>query len=136
MSISWCWQAAWKIVNVFYAAPAWTIVPSVPSAFRSAQAHRGIRTPKQSFQCDHQYKKDSAMWFMNKFANPFVKLILRSPLHGLMSAAVLLVSYRGRKSGKKYTLPVQYVQDGNNIYIVPGYPEKKTWWHNLEGGKD
>jgi hypothetical protein len=67
------------------------------------------------------------MWFMNKFANPFVRLILRSPLHGLMSAALLLISYRGRKSGRKYSLPVQYVQDGNQIYIVPDAPEQKTW---------
>jgi deazaflavin-dependent oxidoreductase (nitroreductase family) len=74
------------------------------------------------------------MWFMNKIANPFVRLILRSPLHGMMSAAVLLITYRGRKSGREYTLPVQYVQDGNHVYIVPGYPEKKTWWHNLKGG--
>ncbi len=76
------------------------------------------------------------MWFMNKIANPFVKLILRSPLHGWMSAAVLLITYRGRKSGKEYTLPVQYVQDGNNVYIVPGFAEKKTWWRNLKGGAD
>jgi deazaflavin-dependent oxidoreductase (nitroreductase family) len=76
------------------------------------------------------------MWFMNKIANPFVKLILRSPLHRWMSAAVLLITYRGRKSGKEYTLPVQYVQDGNHIYIVPGYAEKKTWWRNLKGGMD
>jgi deazaflavin-dependent oxidoreductase (nitroreductase family) len=76
------------------------------------------------------------MWFMNKIANPFVKLILRSPLHGWMSAAVLLITYRGRKSGKEYTLPVQYVQDGNHVYIVPGYAEKKTWWRNLKGGAD
>jgi deazaflavin-dependent oxidoreductase (nitroreductase family) len=74
------------------------------------------------------------MWFMNKIANPFVRLILRSPLHGMMSAAVLLITYRGRKSGKEYTLPVQYVQDGNHIYMVPGFPEKKTWWRNLKGG--
>jgi deazaflavin-dependent oxidoreductase (nitroreductase family) len=76
------------------------------------------------------------MWFMNKIVNPFIKLILRSPLHGWMSAAVLLITYRGRKSGKEYTLPVQYVQDGNNVYIVPGYAEKKTWWRNLKGGAD
>ncbi len=76
------------------------------------------------------------MWFMNKIANPFVKIVLRSPLHKWMSAAVLLITYRGRKSGKEYTLPVQYVQDGNNIYIVPGYPEKKTWWQNLKDGLD
>lgn len=76
------------------------------------------------------------MWFMNKIANPFVTLILRSPLHAWMSAALLLITYRGRKSGKEYTLPVQYVQDGNHIYIVPGYAEKKVWWRNLKGGAD
>lgn len=76
------------------------------------------------------------MWFMNKIANPFVKLILRSPLHGWMSAALLLITYRGRKSGREFTLPVQYVQDRNHIYIVPGYAEKKVWWRNLKGGMD
>jgi deazaflavin-dependent oxidoreductase (nitroreductase family) len=74
------------------------------------------------------------MWFMNKIANPFVRLILRSPLHGLFSATLLLITYRGRKSGKEYTLPVQYVRSGKTIYIVPGMPEQKTWWRNLKGG--
>jgi deazaflavin-dependent oxidoreductase (nitroreductase family) len=74
------------------------------------------------------------MWFMNKIANPFVCMILRSPLHGMMSAVLLLITYRGRKSGKEYTLPVQYVQDGNLIYIIPGMPDQKTWWRNLRGG--
>lgn len=76
------------------------------------------------------------MWFMNKIANPFVTLILRSPLHAWMSAALLLITYRGRKSGQEYTLPVQYVQDGNAVYIVPGFAEKKVWWRNLKGGTD
>jgi deazaflavin-dependent oxidoreductase (nitroreductase family) len=74
------------------------------------------------------------MWFMNKIANPFVRLILRSPLHGLFSAALLLITYRGRKTGKQYSLPVQYVQDANHIYIIPGAPEQKTWWRNLQAG--
>lgn len=74
------------------------------------------------------------MWFMNNIANPFVRLILRSPLHRLLSAALLLITYRGRKSGKEYTLPVQYVQTGHTLYIVPGMPECKTWWRNLKGG--
>jgi deazaflavin-dependent oxidoreductase (nitroreductase family) len=76
------------------------------------------------------------MWFMNKIANPFVKFILRSPFHGWMSAAVLLLTYRGRKSGREFTLPVQYVQDGEHVYIVPGFAEKKIWWRNLKGGAD
>ncbi len=74
------------------------------------------------------------MWFLNKIANPFVRLILQSPLHGIMSAALLLITYRGFKTGKEYTLPVQYVKEGQTIYLVPGMPEKKVWWRNLRGG--
>ena len=74
------------------------------------------------------------MWFMNKIANPLVRWILRSPLQRLMSTTLLLITYRGRKSGKDFTLPVQYVQEGGVIYIVPGAAEKKTWWRNLRGG--
>jgi hypothetical protein len=74
------------------------------------------------------------MWFMNKILNPLLGLILRSPLHGMLSAGLLLITYRGKKSGKEYTLPVQYLQSGNQIYIIPGMPEKKTWWCNLKGG--
>jgi deazaflavin-dependent oxidoreductase (nitroreductase family) len=54
----------------------------------------------------------------------------------MMSAAVLLITYRGKKSGKAYTLPVNYVQVGKTIYIIPGMPEQKTWWRNLRGGAD
>ncbi len=74
------------------------------------------------------------MWFMNKVVNPLVRLILRSPLHGMMSATILLITYRGRKSGKEYTLPVQYAQEKKTIYIMPGAPDQKTWWRNLRGG--
>jgi deazaflavin-dependent oxidoreductase (nitroreductase family) len=74
------------------------------------------------------------MWFMNKIANPFVRLILRSPFHKLMSATVLLITYRGRKSGRTYTLPVNYVQDGRTITIIPGMAEHKNWWRSLCGG--
>ena len=71
------------------------------------------------------------MWFMNKIVNPLVGLILRSPLHRLMSGTLLIITYRGRKTGREYRLPVQYAQTGKIIYIVPGMPEQKTWWRNL-----
>jgi deazaflavin-dependent oxidoreductase (nitroreductase family) len=74
------------------------------------------------------------MWFMNKITNPIVRLILLSPLYRLLSSSLLLISYRGRKSGKEYTLPVQYAQAESQIYILPGMPEQKTWWRNLKGG--
>lgn len=71
------------------------------------------------------------MWFMNHIWNPIVRLILRSPLHGLMSKGVMLITYTGQKSGKEFTLPVSYIQDGGHVYVIPGMPEKKVWWHNI-----
>lgn len=72
------------------------------------------------------------MWFMNHIWNPLVRLILRSPLHGVMSKGIMLITYTGLKSGKEYTLPVSYLQDGGRIYVIPGMPEKKVWWHNIQ----
>ncbi len=71
------------------------------------------------------------MWFMNYVWNPLVRLILRSPLHGWLSQGIMLITYTGEKSGKEYTLPVSYLQDGDNVYVIPGMPEKKVWWHNI-----
>jgi deazaflavin-dependent oxidoreductase (nitroreductase family) len=74
------------------------------------------------------------MWFMNNIFNPLVRLILHSPLHGMVSDSILLITYKGRKSGKEYSLPVQYVQDNRTIYVIVGMPEKKIWWCNLRRG--
>lgn len=73
-------------------------------------------------------------WFLNYVVNPFTKLVLRSPLHRVASGTVLVLTYRGKKSGKVYALPVEYAQIGQTIYIVPGMPEHKSWWRNLRGG--
>lgn len=74
------------------------------------------------------------MWFMNLIWNPIMKLILNSPLHGLFSEKVLLFTYQGRKSGKEFSLPVQYARKDEIIYIVVGMADRKTWWKNLRGG--
>jgi deazaflavin-dependent oxidoreductase (nitroreductase family) len=71
------------------------------------------------------------MWFMNHIWNPIVRFILRSPLHGIMSKNLMLITYTGQKSGKEFTLPVSYLQDGDTVFVIPGMPEKKVWWHNI-----
>ena len=43
------------------------------------------------------------MWF-----DPFVKLILCSPLHGILSRNTMLFTFTGRRSGKEYTTPVNF----------------------------
>ena len=76
----------------------------------------------------------SSFWLMNHLVNPVMRVLLRSPLHGLLSDSILLLTYRGKKSGQEYSLPVQYVRIGQTFYIIPGLPERKTWWRNLTGG--
>ncbi len=58
-----------------------------------------------------------------------MKLVLRSPLHAMVSNTVLLISFRGRKSGKTYTTPVCYSQYGNEVHIFT----HAQWWKNLRG---
>lgn len=67
------------------------------------------------------------MWY-----NPIVSSILRSPLHGLMSGAYVLVTFKGRKSGQTYTTPVQYRQEGDSLAFVTR--RRRQWWRNLAGG--
>lgn len=74
------------------------------------------------------------LWFMNHLYNPVMRWILQSPFHKLMSDGLLLIAFRGRKSGKEYITPVQYICEGNSIWIMVGFPDKKTWWKNLNGG--
>jgi deazaflavin-dependent oxidoreductase (nitroreductase family) len=65
-------------------------------------------------------------------ANETVKFLLRSPLHGLVSNRVMLITVSGRKTGRLYTTPVNYVRDGDRIAIVSR--SHRTWWRNLRGG--
>ena len=75
------------------------------------------------------------MWFMNRVFNPIVAWILRSRLlHPLASKNILLIAFTGKKSGKYYMTPVEYLQDKQTIWIMAGFPEKKHWWRNLIGG--
>ncbi len=65
-------------------------------------------------------------------SNDFTKFILRSPLHGLLSGSMLLITVTGRKTGRIVTLPVQYLRDGNQLWITS--TRERIWWHNLRGG--
>jgi deazaflavin-dependent oxidoreductase (nitroreductase family) len=62
--------------------------------------------------------------------NHAMKLMLRSPVHGVVSKTVMLITFTGRKSGKTYTTPVSYSQHGNQVYVFT----HANWWKNLRGG--
>jgi deazaflavin-dependent oxidoreductase (nitroreductase family) len=64
------------------------------------------------------------------FVTETMKFLLRSPMHGLVSKTVLLITFTGRKSGKSFTTPVDYSQEGNQVTIF----SHANWWKNLQGG--
>jgi hypothetical protein len=66
--------------------------------------------------------------------NPVVKLILNSPLHGLMSRNTVLLEFKGQRSGKTYTIPVSYRATNGQLHLFTDKANK--WWLNLRGGDD
>ena len=62
--------------------------------------------------------------------NGFPAMLLRSSLHGLMSKKTLLITFTGRKSGKRYTTPIVYLREGDTFLVATNSP----WWKNLRGG--
>ncbi len=71
------------------------------------------------------------MWY-----NAIMAGLLRSPLHGLLSKSTMLMTYTGRKSGKVYSTPMNYVlthEAGAEVLITTSY-RHRTWWRNLRGG--
>ena len=72
---------------------------------------------------------------MNRVGNPLMRTVLRSPLHGICDKALLLLTYRGMRSGQFYTLPVEYAEDGADLFVVVGTPNEKVWWRNLRDGQ-
>jgi hypothetical protein len=49
--------------------------------------------------------------------NPLIAGLLRSPLHGLASRDLLLLTYVGAKTGMRRTLPLSYVEVGGRPYL-------------------
>jgi hypothetical protein len=65
-----------------------------------------------------------------KILNALISMLLRSPLHGILSKSTIVLSFRGRKSGKLYTFPVGYYElQGNSLLVIPLH----GWWKNLRG---
>ena len=69
---------------------------------------------------------------INSITNPLIKIILRSPLHYLIDDRVLLIIYTGRSSGRSFSVPVNYLDQGKILRIVS--LRNRNWWQNLRGG--
>jgi deazaflavin-dependent oxidoreductase (nitroreductase family) len=54
-------------------------------------------------------------------------MILRSPLHGVMSSRYIVLSFKGRRSGKSYSTPVAYLRRGDVLILTTD----SHWWSNF-----
>lgn len=62
--------------------------------------------------------------------NPIIKSILESRLHGVISRQLMLVKFKGRKSGKEFVTPTAYNEFDGTIIITIVEMKNKKWWKN------
>jgi deazaflavin-dependent oxidoreductase (nitroreductase family) len=70
---------------------------------------------------------DSTVWF-----NSIITWLLRSPMHGLVSRILILLTVTGRKSGRSISTPTNYIRQGDTLWVISW--RQRTWWRNLRGG--
>jgi hypothetical protein len=64
-----------------------------------------------------------------KMGNPLVRVLLGSPLHGVLDDSFLVLHLTGRKTGRRYDIPVGYVAMEGKLTVA-------RWRVNLRGGAD
>lgn len=70
---------------------------------------------------------------VNIVINPVVRPILRSPFHSLLPKYWALLTYRGRRTHTKHSLPLRVAQYGDEFIVVPGCfgDLPAAWWRNF-----
>jgi hypothetical protein len=64
------------------------------------------------------------------FMNPLVRGLLASPLHGPFDPALLTLHVRGRRTGRRFDIPVGYVDLDGRLLVVTTH----GWRANVRGG--
>lgn len=68
-----------------------------------------------------------------KVVNPLIRLLLRSPLHRPFSRHLMLLAFRGRKSGKRYEVVVGRHEVDEALFVPTGTTGRR-WRLNFRGG--
>lgn len=69
------------------------------------------------------------MKYLFRFINPFVRVILKSPIHFILSHQILLFRVIGRKSKKIYEIPASYAHINDALVCVT--LRENLWWKNF-----
>jgi NADPH:quinone reductase len=71
------------------------------------------------------------VWLRNHLANPVVRAVAHSPAHRLLGRRLVLLAYRGRRTGRRQELPVMAASSGTDLVVLVGQHTAKTWWRNF-----
>ncbi|OUJ18206.1 putative flavin-nucleotide-binding protein [Methanonatronarchaeum thermophilum] len=71
------------------------------------------------------------IWFETKIFNPIIKKILTSKLHWPLSKKFMLITYKGHKTGEKYTTPLYYREKTNTLFVLT-MKDGVKWWRNFK----
>jgi hypothetical protein len=63
-------------------------------------------------------------------ANPVVRFLLRTPLAGVLRNQVMVVNVTGRRTGRRYSIPLSAHRIDGDLYALSSAP----WKHNFRGG--
>ena len=64
---------------------------------------------------------------MFRMLNPVMKTILKSPLHKVVSGQIMIITFKGAKSGKEHATPVSYSRENNRVTVFTHV----NWWKNF-----
>ncbi len=71
---------------------------------------------------------------MFDLVNPRLVALMRSPLGGrALGRWLTVVTYTGRRSGRRISTPVGYRRSGDVVTIPVGMADRKNWWRNFTG---
>ena len=70
------------------------------------------------------------MKLLFRFINPFVRLILKSPIHFLISHQILLFRVVGRRSKRIFEIPASYAHINDSLVCVT--LRENLWWKNFK----
>ncbi len=67
-----------------------------------------------------------------RLANPLVRGVLGSRAHRALSGALVVLTYRGHRSGREFRIPLQYVElpDARIVAVAVG-AGRKLWWRSF-----
>ena len=63
-------------------------------------------------------------------ANPTVRFLLRTPLAGVLGKQVMVVNVTGRRTGRRYSIPLSAHRIDGDLYALSSAP----WKHNFRDG--